>query len=132
MAKENLKTLMLKNYFRNLLEALLGRNPLREDMERMRQAHEKNEKEMLALKNLYCDCVDIMDRYSRQIAEKDKQITSLQTLVDNLRERIKEKDGLLELVQHEYQLRMKQASEDFQKKIETYSEEIDRLKGEKK
>lgn len=141
MEKENDRTLSWRCYFSNLWAALLGRNPLREEMERVRQEHEKNKEDLFALKDVYNSCIDIMDRDAKriaelerqiaekgtQIAEKDKQIASLQELVESLRGRVREKEQLVELVQQEYQQRMEQMKQDFDKKLNTYSEELDRV-----
>ena len=91
----------MKQYFKNLLSALLGNNPYqaeRDDLAaRLEQAAENIEK----LHNMYCAACETWER-------SDKQVASLQQLVENLRERIKDKDAA----------------------INQYMTEVDTLKGE--
>lgn len=59
--------MLMKQYLRNLLAAALGKNPYQEDMD--------------ALRN--------------QVAEAERHVQSLQILVENLRERIHDKERML-------------------------------------
>lgn len=58
----------MKQYFKNLLAALLGNNPYQAECDELR----------------------------RQMEKADKQVTSLQQLVENLRERIATKDKAIQ------------------------------------
>lgn len=57
----------MKQYLRNLLAAALGKNPYQEDMDVLRH----------------------------QVAEAERHVQSLQILVENLRERIHDKERML-------------------------------------
>lgn len=59
-------------------------------------------------------------------------VKSLQQLVENLRERIIEKDRELQRMGVEYSERMERMKADYQLRIETYNQEIDRLVNPKK
>lgn len=104
--------LSIRCYFRNLWSALLGRNLFKEELERLRVEHKKNVEDVLALKEQYCNCVDKMDA-------DGKLIISLQTLVENLRENLTDKNKLIDLVK-----------KDYQERILKYNAEIDRLRTE--
>jgi peptidoglycan hydrolase CwlO-like protein len=73
----------MKNYLRNLLSALLGNNPYQTERDELR----------------------------RQMKQGNKQVASLQQLVENLRERIKDKDAVIAQLQKEYREYTKQAKE---------------------
>ena len=59
--------MLMKQYLRNLLAAALGKNPYQEDMDVLRH----------------------------QVAEAELHVQSLQILVENLRERIRDKERMI-------------------------------------
>jgi peptidoglycan hydrolase CwlO-like protein len=66
----------------------------------MEQASENVEQ----LRNMYCAACEKWE-------QGDKQVASLQQLVENLRERIKDKDAVIAQLQKEYREYTKQAKE---------------------
>jgi predicted RNase H-like nuclease (RuvC/YqgF family) len=76
----------MKRYFKNLLSALLGNNPYEAERDELRRQMER-------LRDMYCAACE-------KWAQGDKQVASLQQLVENLRERIKDKDAVIEQLQH--------------------------------
>lgn len=79
----------VRQYFKTLFLALIGKNPYRLELECIRAEHEKTKKDVEDLHHLYNICKENDDR-------KNEQITSLQNLVEVLRERIREKDSQIE------------------------------------
>lgn len=85
----------MKQYFRNLLQILQGKNPYqaeRDDLEeRLRLAGEN----VRGLNNLYCKALEKWEN-------ERKKVASLLQLVENLRERISDKDAIIEKQWREY------------------------------
>lgn len=82
-----------------MLIALLGRNPYRQELDELKEKYEKAGENVQSLRGMYCDAVE-------RWTEADKQAKSLQTLVENLRERVREKDAGLEQTRREYDKRI--------------------------
>ena len=78
----------MKQYFKNLLSALLGNNPYQAERDEMAAKLEQAGDNVRGLNELYCNMI------MRWEAEQ-KQVASLQQLVENLRERIKDKDAAI-------------------------------------
>lgn len=83
----------MKRYLKNLLAALLGNNPYEAERDELAAKLEKANDNYRGLNELYYNMVE------RWEAER-KQATSLQQLVENLRERIKDKDAVIDQLQH--------------------------------
>ena len=83
----------MKQYFKNLLAALLGRNPYETERDELRRQMEKSGENVRCLNELYYTVLEKWAATSRQLA-------SLQQLVENLRERIKDKEAAIEQLQH--------------------------------
>lgn len=79
----------MKRYLKNLLAALLGNNPYEAERDEMAAQLEKAGENVRGLQELYYNMVE------RWEAER-KQLASLQQLVENLRERIKDKDTAIQ------------------------------------
>ena len=75
-------------YIKNLIIAILGRNPYLEELDKLREQYNKAAQNVEALQDMYYDAID---RWN----ESDKQAKLLQALVENLRERIREKDEMI-------------------------------------
>ena len=75
----------MRRYLKNVLIALLGRNPYRQELDELKEKYEKAGENVKSLRGMYCD---VVERWT----VADKQAKSLQALVENLRERIREKD----------------------------------------
>ena len=78
----------MKRYLKHLLAALLGNNPYEAERDELAAKLEKAAENVRGLNELYYNMVE------RWEAER-KQIVSLQQLVENLRERIKDKDAAI-------------------------------------
>ena len=78
----------MKRYLKNLLSALLGNNPYLAERDELAEKLEKAGENVRGLNELYYNMVE------RWEAER-KQMASLQQLVENLRERIKDKDAAI-------------------------------------
>ena len=100
---------MMKRYIKNLLMALMGRNPFQRELKEVKEAYEETAKKVTGLSSLYKKVSEEMDAVEKQ--QKDYQ-----TLVENYRERLKEKDELI--------VRMK---EDYQQRLAGYNAKIDEL-----
>lgn len=94
----------MKRYLKNLLAALLGNNPYEAERDELAAKLEQAGENYRGLQELYYNMVE------RWEAER-KQLASLQQLVENLRERIKDKDAAIEQLQKEYREYTKQAKE---------------------
>lgn len=91
----------MKKYLKNLLIALLGRNPYREELDGLKEKLEKAGENVEVMHGMYYSAVE-------RWTEADKQVKSLQALVENLRERIREKDQMIEEMEQEYRERTKE------------------------
>lgn len=120
MVEKNHLLIALRRYFVNLLTAISGKNPYRMELDCLRQINDKNTEDVCELKKMYCICVEKLD-------ESVKQIKGLQTLVENLRVRIAEKENLVELVNYDYQKRIREMKENYQRQIDLYVKEISEL-----
>jgi chromosome segregation ATPase len=89
----------MKNYFKNLLLALLGSNPVSKEIERIKNEYASI---MGRLKQMEQRANDIQTRF----VSTKKQITNYQNQIENLRQRIKEKDELIARIKNEYQKRI--------------------------
>lgn len=94
----------MKQYFKNLLSALLGNNPYQTERDELRRQLEQAAENVEQLRNMYCAACEKWE-------QGDKQVASLQQLVENLRERIKDKDAVIAQLQKEYREYTKQAKE---------------------
>ena len=83
----------MKRYFKNLLSALLGNNPYKAERDELRRQMEQASENVERLRDMYCAACE-------KWAQGDKQVASLQQLVENLRERIADKDAAIEQLQH--------------------------------
>jgi chromosome segregation ATPase len=111
----------MKRYLKNVVMALAGRNPYREDLDELKEKYEKAGENVKSLRGMYCNAVE-------RWTEADKQAKSLQTLVENLRERIREKDAGLEEQGRAFRELLEQTRREYDKRIATYAEEIARMK----
>ena len=111
----------MRRYLKNVVMALLGRNPYREELDELKEKYEKTGENVKSLRGMYCD---VVERWT----EADKQAKSLQALVENLRERIREKDAGLEEQERAFRELLEQTRREYDKRIATYAEEIARMK----
>ncbi|MBQ9646108.1 MAG: hypothetical protein IJV24_07110 [Prevotella sp.] len=104
----------MKRYVKNLIAALMGRNPYREELDEVKERYEQAADNVRSLQDMYYSALE-------KWTEADRQAKSLQALTENLRERIREKDEMMEQMREEYQQRIRQ-----------YVEEMDGLRRELK
>jgi len=110
----------MRRYLKNVLIALFGRNPYRQELDELKEKYEKAGENVKSLRGMYCDAVE-------RWTEADKQAKSLQALVENLRERIREKDARLDEQERAFRELLEQTRREYDKRIATYAEEIERL-----
>ena len=79
----------MRRYLKNLLSALLGNNPYEAERDELRRQMEQAGKNVEQLRDMYCAACEKWE-------QGDKQVASLQQLVENLRERIKDKDAAID------------------------------------
>jgi len=84
----------MKRYLKNLALVLLGRNPYEAERDELAAKLEKAAENVERLRDMYCAACEKWE-------QGDKQVASLQQLVENLRERIKDKDAAIEQLQKE-------------------------------
>ncbi len=85
----------MKRYLKNLLSALLGNNPYQAERDELAAKLEQAGENYRGLQELYYNMVERWET-------EQKQMASLQQLVENLRERIKDKDAVIAQLQNEY------------------------------
>jgi predicted nucleic acid-binding Zn-ribbon protein len=78
----------MRRYFKNLLSALLGNNPYEAERDELRRQMEQAGENVRGLNELYYNMVERWET-------EQKQMASLQQLVENLRERIADKDAVI-------------------------------------
>lgn len=78
----------MKRYLKNFLAALFGNNPYQAERDELAAKLEKAAENVGRLHDMYCAACE-------QWEQIDKQVDSLQQLVENLRERIKDKDAVI-------------------------------------
>ena len=86
----------MKRYVKNLIMALLGRNPYREELDELKEKYEKTGENVRSLRDMYYDAVE-------RWTVADREVKQLQALTENLRERIREKDKMMDEMQKENQ-----------------------------
>lgn len=91
--------LRIKHYFYCLWLALKGRNPYTEDSDELRKKIEELEK----LKENYCITLDRWEEASKKVSELSQsnthltaQVNDLRNLVEKLRERIRDKERIID------------------------------------
>jgi molybdopterin converting factor small subunit len=78
----------MRRYLKNLLAALLGNNPYLAERDELAEKLEKAGENVRGLNELYYNMVERWET-------EQKQMASLQQLVENLRERIADKDAVI-------------------------------------
>jgi predicted nucleic acid-binding Zn-ribbon protein len=83
----------MRRYLKNLLSALLGKNPYQAERDELLRQMEQAAENVERLRDMYCAACEKWE-------QGDKQVASLQQLVENLRERIADKDAVIDQLQH--------------------------------
>jgi len=128
----------MKQYFKNLVLAICGRNPFAEEVADLKEKLEKAGENVRGLQDQLFAALERWESAKRllslnkeRLAERDNQTASLQTLVENLRERIRDKDAELEEQGRAFRERLEQTRREYDGRIATYAEEIERLQKKK-
>ena len=82
----------MKQYFENLWLALTGRNPFQKELEQAWKDYEQVAAKVNDLRDLYSELSGKMGVY-------ESQIKDYQTLVENLRRRLNDKDDVIKALQ---------------------------------
>ena len=83
----------MKRYLKNLFAALLGNNPYEAERDELRRQMKQAAENVERLRDMYCAACEKWE-------QSNKQVASLQQLVENLRDRIADKDAVIEQLQH--------------------------------
>lgn len=86
----------MKYYFKNLLLALLGRNPFRLELDKVKQEYALTAKRVWELDEIRYKLEAKMAETYSQMEATGRKITDYQNLTENLRKRVTEKDILLD------------------------------------
>jgi len=78
----------MKRYFKNLLSALLGNNPYEAEREELADKLTHAIQDVKQLRNMYCAACE-------KWGKSETQVVSLQQLVENMRERIRDKEAAI-------------------------------------
>ena len=88
------KTAGARRYFRNLWRAVTGTDPFRAELDELRRKYDLTACKVASMTGLYFGALERRGRL-------EQQITGFQSLVENLRGRIVEKDRMIRLLQEE-------------------------------
>lgn len=128
----------MKQYVKNLVLAICGRNPFAEEVADLKEKLEKAgenvrglQDQLYAALNRWDGCQYRLEEVSKTLEAAKKSAASQQQLVENLRERIKDKDAELEEQGRAFRERLEQTRQKYDGRIATYAEEIARLKEKK-
>ena len=122
----------MKRYFKNLWMALTGCDPFRDELEEKNSRLEKAAENVQSLQDqLYAalnkwnesakmaeESSKAFEEVSEKLASERQMVHDYEVLIENLRQRINEKDTLMD--------RMKK---DYQQRIEQYTHKIEELQG---
>ena len=120
----------MKYYLKNLLTALCGRNPYRQELDELKEEMEKARENVSTLQDAYYkemeksvdaermqdEAAKLLEEYKSMIEKNGKQLTSFQALVENYRERLDEKNAMIEQIRKDYQRQV----ENYENRIGNY------------
>lgn len=89
----------MKQYLKNLFLALTGSNPFQVELEEAKQQLEKAAENMSAMQDQLYAALSKWEGAMYEAESYKNSIKGYQVLTENLRERIKEKDGLIKELQ---------------------------------
>ena len=110
------------NYFKNLMIALLGNDPYRKELDRVKGEYEKTAARVRDLEDTFFEVEQKKDELMKKMGE----ISSLQTVIENLRQHNKEKDEQMAQMNREFEGQV----ESYKKRIASYSGQIARLQAQ--
>ena len=110
----------MKRYLRNLLMAIIGRNPYQVELDELTEHYEKTAERVMRLEEMHLTL-------QMKLKETFKWVSDYQALVENLRKRLSDKDAELEDARKEYNMWMQRQKADYQQRIDEYNAKIDEL-----
>lgn len=116
----------MRHYFQNLITALLGSNPYQKELDDVREKYGKTAERVGQLEDMYYKSLEKWEEAGRQGEEASKQLAGYQTLVENLRDRVAEKDALIAQLKEEAAAR----ADGYKRRIEDYSAQVARLQAD--
>lgn len=105
------KNQTLKRYFARLWVALQGKDPCPVELRKLREEHERNVDDLAEMRALYCACLEKMEEDGKKLKAAEGQVAGLQKLVENLRERLDEREHTIKSMNTRYQSRLIQLEE---------------------
>lgn len=103
----------MRRYFRNLLMALLGRNPFQIELNEVKGNLVSAAENVSMLNDMYF-------KLQEKMVAAEKCLFGCQTLVENLRERIKDKDEQLSQQKRDYRASLAE----YEKRIQAYKQKL--------
>ena len=110
----------MKYYLRNLLTAICGKNPYQQELDKLKEQMVKAGENVSMLSDAYYGVQEKRVEAERLLADYAKQMNSYQTLVDNLRKRVTEKDAMIDEIRKDYQRKVA----NYEKRVGDYSATI--------
>jgi len=137
----------MKHYFKNLLIALLGNDPYRMELERVKKEYGQTAERVRQLDDAFLNAKEyeakteelvreyekmtrdlslMLSAKENELEKKQGEISSLHTLVETLRQHNLEKDEQIRMMDEDFKGRL----ESYKKRIEGYSGQIARLQAQ--
>lgn len=91
-----LQNIKMENYLRNLLLALLGKNPYRMELDKAEHEYELTAKKVAQLEDMRYQFEEKMSRTYQELAQAKEKILAFQRLTENLRQSVTDKDATLD------------------------------------
>lgn len=82
--------------------ALRGQDPFRVEIDSLHEEFDMASEEVYRLKNLYCDVLKKTIENEKKMIDANRVLLSYQKLVENLRERLVEKDITIKRIMTDY------------------------------
>lgn len=111
----------MTEYWKNLILALTGNNPYRQELDETKRHYQQASDNVSSLRLMNNYLVERWDA-------AEKQASSLRKLVENLRGRISEKDAAMEQQDRSFRELLERTKADYQKRIDEYNREINELR----
>ena len=89
----------MQRYLTNLFTALRGVNPFQRELDRVKEDYNRMAEQVAQLEGVF-------DSIKKMTAKTIGDVNSYQRLVENLRERLSEKDELIESMKKDFQQRL--------------------------
>ena len=110
----------------NLMTALCGSDPYQKELAEVRERYEKTSERVRQLDDMYYQALRKWEEASMKLEKDGKALSDYQKLIENLRERVAEKDAMIA----EIRMDCRQQAEGYKHRIADYSAQVARLQGE--